>query len=148
MSVLGPELEDATVVDLFAGSGALGLEALSRGARHATLVERGRRVVECLRANVAALEAEARARKWAFATRTELLRLPEVRALYQAEIDRLNASLASFETVKRFALLDQELTQENGELTPTFKVKRRVINQKYAQLIEGLYARHPKTAAP
>ena len=56
--MLGSELEDATVVDLFAGSGALGLEALSRGARHATLVEQGRRVVDCLRANVAALEAE------------------------------------------------------------------------------------------
>jgi 16S rRNA (guanine966-N2)-methyltransferase len=58
MNVLGPELEGATVLDLFAGSGALGLEALSRGARHATLVERRARVVECLRANVAALEAE------------------------------------------------------------------------------------------
>lgn len=58
MNVLGRELEGASVVDLFAGSGALGLEALSRGARHATLVERGRRVVKCLRANVAALEAE------------------------------------------------------------------------------------------
>jgi 16S rRNA (guanine966-N2)-methyltransferase len=58
MNVLGSELEDATVLDLFAGTGALGLEALSRGARHATLVERGGRVLKCLRVNVAALEAE------------------------------------------------------------------------------------------
>lgn len=58
MSVLGPELENATVLDLFAGTGALGLEALSRGARHATLVERGRREIACLRANVAALQAQ------------------------------------------------------------------------------------------
>ncbi len=58
MNVLGPELEDAAVLDLFAGTGALGLEALSRGARHATLVERGGRIVKCLRGNVAALEAE------------------------------------------------------------------------------------------
>lgn len=58
MNVLAPALEGAAVLDLFAGSGALGLEALSRGARHATLVESGARAVNCLRANVAALEAE------------------------------------------------------------------------------------------
>jgi 16S rRNA (guanine966-N2)-methyltransferase len=58
MNVLGPALEDAAVLDLFAGTGALGLEALSRGARHATLVESDARVLNCLRANVAALEAE------------------------------------------------------------------------------------------
>ena len=58
MSVLGPQLDGAHVVDLFAGTGALGLEALSRGAQHATFVERNRRVLGCLRANVEALEAE------------------------------------------------------------------------------------------
>ncbi len=60
MSVLGPALEGATVLDLFAGSGALGLEALSRGACHATFVERSRRVLGYLRANVAALGADER----------------------------------------------------------------------------------------
>jgi 16S rRNA (guanine966-N2)-methyltransferase len=58
MNVLGQELDGANVLDLFAGTGALGLEALSRGARHATLVERGGRVLKCLQANVAALEAQ------------------------------------------------------------------------------------------
>lgn len=58
MNVLAPELEGATVLDLFAGTGALGLEALSRGARHATLVERGGRILRCLRDNVTALEAQ------------------------------------------------------------------------------------------
>ncbi len=58
MNVLAPELDGATVLDLFAGTGALGLEALSRGARHATLVERSGRILRSLRANVAALEAE------------------------------------------------------------------------------------------
>ncbi|UCC74523.1 MAG: 16S rRNA (guanine(966)-N(2))-methyltransferase RsmD [Gemmatimonadota bacterium] len=57
MNALGPELDGASVLDLFAGSGALGLEALSRGARHATFVERSSRLLGCLRANVAALEA-------------------------------------------------------------------------------------------
>jgi 16S rRNA (guanine966-N2)-methyltransferase len=58
LNVLAPQLDGASVLDLFAGSGALGLEALSRGARHATLVERDRRALDCLRANVAALGAE------------------------------------------------------------------------------------------
>ena len=57
LNVLGSSLEGARVLDLFAGSGALGLEALSRGADHATFVERDRRALECLRANIAALAA-------------------------------------------------------------------------------------------
>jgi 16S rRNA (guanine966-N2)-methyltransferase len=57
MSVLAPRLEGAEVLDLFAGSGALGLEALSRGARRVTFVERGRRTLKCLRDNIAALDA-------------------------------------------------------------------------------------------
>ncbi len=61
LNVLAPELPGARVLDLFAGSGALGLEALSRGAAHATFVESDRRVLDCLRANVAALEAGERA---------------------------------------------------------------------------------------
>lgn len=58
LNVLGPELPGARILDLFAGSGALGLEALSRGASHATFVESDRRVLECLRANIAALDAD------------------------------------------------------------------------------------------
>ena len=57
LNVLGPELSGARILDLFAGSGALGLEALSRGAAHATFVESDRRVLQCLRANIAGLEA-------------------------------------------------------------------------------------------
>jgi 16S rRNA (guanine966-N2)-methyltransferase len=57
MNALGPDLPGARVVDLFAGSGALGLEALSRGAAHVTFVERDGRVLECLKANIAALDA-------------------------------------------------------------------------------------------
>jgi 16S rRNA (guanine966-N2)-methyltransferase len=57
MSILGPGLVGARVLDLFAGSGALGLEALSRGAEHATFVERGRAALACLRANIEALDA-------------------------------------------------------------------------------------------
>jgi long-chain acyl-CoA synthetase len=64
---------------------------------------------------------------------------PAVRELIQAELDRANAKYAQVEQVKKFALLDHDLSQEAGELTPTLKVKRNVINEKYADLFESLY---------
>jgi 16S rRNA (guanine966-N2)-methyltransferase len=62
MSVVGPELPDATVLDLFAGSGALGIEALSRGAAHAVFVEQSAPAIRALRTNLDALGAGDRAR--------------------------------------------------------------------------------------
>lgn len=62
MSSIAPRLPDARVLDLFAGSGALGLEALSRGAREAVFVERARGALEVLSGNVELLEAGGRAR--------------------------------------------------------------------------------------
>ena len=59
MSAVAPELEGARVLDLFAGSGALGLEALSRGASQVTFVEQSARALDALRANLRALDAEA-----------------------------------------------------------------------------------------
>lgn len=59
LAILGPELADAMVLDLFAGSGALGLEALSRGARHATFVELNPPSLAAIAANIAGLGAEA-----------------------------------------------------------------------------------------
>ena len=56
-----------------------------------------------------------------------------------AGLEKLNADLAPFEKVKKFALLDRELSQEAGELTPTLKVRRRIVGQKFADIIEGLY---------
>lgn len=61
-NVLGPRIQGASVLDLFAGTGAIGLEALSRGAATAVFVENGRRAVESLRANLGTLKLMARAR--------------------------------------------------------------------------------------
>jgi long-chain acyl-CoA synthetase len=66
-----------------------------------------------------------------------------VRALYQGVIDELNADLAPFERIKRFELLDRDLSAEAGELTPTLKVRRRVVSQTFAAQIESLYAGPP-----
>jgi long-chain acyl-CoA synthetase len=69
-----------------------------------------------------------------------LARDERVRALIQAEVDKANARLAQVEQVKRFVILDHDLSQETGELTPTLKVKRNVINEKYLPLFDELYA--------
>jgi long-chain acyl-CoA synthetase len=90
--------------------------------------------------NFVVLETRAKERGWPNGSRPELLRNPEVLALYQHEVDELNESLAPFEKIKKFALLDRDLSQDAGELTPTLKVRRRVITQKFQELIESLYA--------
>jgi long-chain acyl-CoA synthetase len=64
---------------------------------------------------------------------------PKVHALVQAELDRANAKYAQVEQVKKFVILDHDLSQETGELTPTLKVKRNVVNEKYAGLFDQLY---------
>jgi long-chain acyl-CoA synthetase len=66
---------------------------------------------------------------------------PKVRELIQGVLDQVNAKYARVEQIKRFAILDHDLSQETGELTPTLKVKRNVVNEKYAELFEELYAR-------
>jgi long-chain acyl-CoA synthetase len=68
-----------------------------------------------------------------------LAKSSEVRELIQREIDRANAKYAQVEQVKKFAILDHDLSQATGELTPTLKVKRNVVNEKYAELFDALY---------
>ncbi len=97
-------------------------------------------IVALLVPNFERLESLARRNGWPFASRRELLARPEILAIVQRRMDRLNETLAPFEQLKRFALLDQEMTQEGGELTPTLKVRRRVIRERHAGLIESLYA--------
>jgi long-chain acyl-CoA synthetase len=64
---------------------------------------------------------------------------PKVRELIQDELDRANEKYAKVEQVKRFFILDHDLSQETGELTPTLKVKRNVVNEKYAGDFAALY---------
>ena len=69
-----------------------------------------------------------------------LSREPAVHELIQAEIDRANTKYAQVEQVKKFVILDHDLSQATGELTPTLKVKRNVVNERYADLFDALYA--------
>ena len=72
-------------------------------------------------------------------TRDELVTRPDVIALYQEIVDGLNRELSSFEQIKRLAVLPREFTIESGELTPSLKVRRKVVEQQWADTIEGLY---------
>src|SRR5215210_5216148 len=65
---------------------------------------------------------------------------PQVIELIQSELDKVNSRYAQVEKIKKFVILDHDLSQETGELTPTLKVKRNVINEKYADLFDSLYA--------
>jgi len=69
-----------------------------------------------------------------------LARAPAIRALIGAEVDRVNARYANVEQVKKFAILPADLSQADGELTPTLKVKRNVVEEKYAAVLDSLYA--------
>jgi long-chain acyl-CoA synthetase len=75
-----------------------------------------------------------------FSNYASLTRSPEVQALIQGEIDRVNRKFARVEQVKKFFLLDTQLSAEDEELTPTMKLKRKLVQQKYAPQIEAMYA--------
>lgn len=73
-------------------------------------------------------------------TNEELVQMPEVTELIQKQVDKYNPLFGHVEQVKKFALLPHEWTIDGGELTPTIKIKRKVIEQKYAPAIDELYA--------
>jgi len=76
-----------------------------------------------------------------FSNFASLCRRPEIQELIQAEIDRVNEGFARVEQVKKFRLIEQKLTAEDEELTPTMKLKRKLVNEKYRDLIESMYVR-------
>jgi long-chain acyl-CoA synthetase len=90
--------------------------------------------------NFTGIEAEARKAGREFQTHAQMLTDPWVRDLYTHELERLTAPLAQYEKPKRFALLEKDFTYANGELTYTMKLKRRVIEQRYQDVIARLYA--------
>jgi long-chain acyl-CoA synthetase len=85
------------------------------------------------------IESYAKLKQISYATVDDLIKNPRVVDLVRRRIEAKMTGLPSYETVKKFCLLPKELTQETGELTPTLKFKRRVIEQRYAELIESMY---------
>jgi long-chain acyl-CoA synthetase len=95
-----------------------------------------------------ALEPWARSNGIQFFDRRELIERRQVKDLYEAIVHELNESLAKFEQLKKVLLVPDEFTIAGGELTPSMKLKRRVVEKKYAEEINALYSGEPVPAVP
>lgn len=89
-----------------------------------------------------ALAAWAKEKGVAHTSHAELTQKPEVWKLIQQELDEKNRALASYETVKKFAILDRDFTVEAGELTPSLKLRRKDITRHYQGLLDSFYSEH------
>ncbi len=87
-----------------------------------------------------ALRVWAREQGIAVASDAELVAHPRAVAAVQADVDVVNGQLARYQTIKRFVLTSEPFTQDNGQLTPTLKVRRKSVNARYVKEIELLYA--------
>jgi len=85
------------------------------------------------------LEAYARSRQLAFRDRDELVRDARIVDFMREEIERVTPLLASYERIKKFALLGRDFELEKGEITPSLKVRRAIVEGKYLDLIESMY---------
>ena len=90
--------------------------------------------------NFEMLESYAELKGLEIKTPAEFCSHERIRNLFERQIAQHTKGLAQYETVKKFVLIENELTVESGELTPTLKVKRRVVDQNYKALIDGMYA--------
>jgi long-chain acyl-CoA synthetase len=86
------------------------------------------------------LEEWARTNEISFSTRADLVANPKIQALYEGIVESINQNLARFEKLKRVLLVADEFTPESGIMTPTLKLRRRVVEERYRQQIDDLYA--------
>ena len=89
--------------------------------------------------NFSALEDWARLHEIPFSSREELVTNPKVIALYESAVEAVNQNLARFEKLKRVLLVADEFSPDNGILTPTLKLRRRVVEERYRHQIDNLY---------
>jgi len=102
--------------------------------------DRRKFIVALIVPNFTTVSAKAAEQGIHFASHTEMAANPWVHTLLEGEIKRLTVHLAQFETIKRFALLPDDFTFDNGSLTYTLKLKRRVVEGQFRDVIEQLYA--------
>jgi long-chain acyl-CoA synthetase len=91
--------------------------------------------------NFPLLEEWARANDVGFASRQELIAHPKVRALYEGIVEDLNKNLARYQQLKKVVLVADEFSTENGTLTASMKMRRRVVEERYHQMIQEMYAK-------
>ena len=90
--------------------------------------------------NFEQLESYAKIKGLELSTPKEFCESARIIDLIERQIAAATAKLAKYESVKKIVLLENELTVEGGELTPTLKIKRRIVNEKYKDLIDKIYA--------
>lgn len=96
-------------------------------------------IVALLAPDRAALESDAKTRGVTYQHWTDLLEDSQIQASFRTAVAEANSQLASWESVKRYAVLPQEFTVEGGELTPSLKVRRKAMEKKFSDLLESLY---------
>jgi long-chain acyl-CoA synthetase len=97
--------------------------------------------------NFVRLESWARENGIAFSSRAELVGNPKVQALYEGAVEEINQNLARFEKLKRVLLVPEEFTPESGIMTPTLKLRRRVVEERYRSQIDDLYTQAENTTS-
>jgi long-chain acyl-CoA synthetase len=97
-------------------------------------------LVALITLNPVETEIYARAQHISYQDFAALTRTREVVALVQQIVDAVNAKVSSTEAIRKFAILDQDLSIEAEEITPTMKLKRKVVTERYRAILEGLYA--------
>jgi long-chain acyl-CoA synthetase len=117
--------------NLFVGEGLIG-HILVYG-------DRRKYITALITLNSEALEQFAKVHNITYSSADELVHHPIVVKEVESVVMRKNQKLASFEQIKKFLILDRDFTIENNELTPTLKVKRKVVTEKYRNLLDGLY---------
>ncbi len=95
-----------------------------------------------------ALEAYAKTWRIAYSSREELVRDPIIVRFFEGRVEARQKELAGYEKVKRIALLPRPFSQEAGELTPTLKVRRRIVVDRHQDLIDAMYAREKEVSTP
>ena len=89
--------------------------------------------------NFEMLESYAKLKELDIKTPVEFCSHPRILDLFSRQIEAMTPTLSNYEKVKKFVLIEHEFTVENGEMTPTLKIKRRVIDEKYCDVIDKLY---------
>lgn len=114
---------------------------MNKFVEQACLIGDRRNYVTCIIVpNFSELESWAKSQNIEFTSREELTKNPKVIEMYQRIVDEVNSQLARYESIKKFVLSPVEFTQENKMLTPTLKVRRKVVMQYFAREIEKMYA--------
>ncbi|HPK43896.1 MAG TPA: long-chain fatty acid--CoA ligase, partial [Spirochaetota bacterium] len=89
--------------------------------------------------NFEMLHEYAKSKGIQYSSRQELISHPGILEFYNNKIEKLTEGLGQVEKVKRFTLMPAEFTQDNGEITPTMKIRRKVIQQRYSDVINKMY---------